>query len=122
MIEPAESAGKQRAALESGDVEEALQLLSKLDDWIENTKAWGWLRSNEPESYEQLIAKLEQSSEGRSACGRTEMSQLAGIFESCRDHDISLVELDVSNNLHKYRKAAAKLNAIVSGRSEINLE
>ena len=122
MIELTVFAERQRATLEAGEVDEALQLLSGLEDQIENTKAWGWLRSNEPESYEQLVDKLEQSRQGRSASGRTEMKQLITIFESCRDYGISLVELDVPNNLHKYREAAAKLNAIVSGRSEINLE
>ncbi|MCJ7739608.1 MAG: hypothetical protein MUQ10_20235, partial [Anaerolineae bacterium] len=115
MIQLAAFAERQGVALESEDVDGALRLLSKLEAWIEKTKVWGWSRSNEPASYEQLIDKLKQSSKGRSACGRTEMKQLVKIFESCRDHGISLVELDVPSHLHKYREAAAKLNAIVSG-------
>ena len=47
------------------------------------------------------------------------MKQLIKIFRSCRDHGISLDELDTPHNLHKYREAAAKLNEIVSGESEI---
>jgi hypothetical protein len=118
----AKFAKRQRVALESENVDKALRLLRKLEARIEETKAWGWLRSNEPESYEQLIDKLKQSSKGRSASGRTEMKQLIRIFESCEAHGISLDELDAPNNLHKYREAAAKLNAIVSGRSQMNLE
>ncbi len=117
----AEFAKRQRVALESEDVDKALRLLRKLEARIEKTKAWGWLRSNEPESYEQLIDKHEQSSERRSACGRTEMEQLITIFKSCEAHGISLVELGVPSHLHKYREAAAKLNAIVSGRSQMSL-
>ena len=119
MIALTSFAEKQRVALEAGDVDKALRLLRKLEGRIEKAKAWGWLRSNEPESYEQLIDKLKQSRKGRSASGRTEINQLRRIFRSCRDHDISLVELDVPSNLHKYREAAAKLNEIVAGESEI---
>ena len=119
MITLAAFAEQQRVAFESGDVEEALRLLSEIEEPIGAANDWIWLRSNEPENYEQLIGKLEQFKAGRSATGRTEMYQLAKIFRSCRDYGISLVELDTPHNLHKYREAAAMLNAIVSGGSQI---
>ncbi|MCJ7738295.1 MAG: hypothetical protein MUQ10_13455 [Anaerolineae bacterium] len=118
MVEPAEFAERQRVALEAGEVDEALRLLSELEAWIEAVSAWSWLRSNEPEGYEQLIDKLEQSLAGRSASGLTEMKQLIGILRSCEAHGISLVELDVPSHLHEYREAAPKLNTPVTGESQ----
>ena len=75
--------------------------------------AWHWLRNNQPESYEQLIEKLEQAaSRSLSSGGQTELRQLVGVFEWCRDHEVKLADLEVPDHLHKYREAVAHLNRI----------
>ena len=109
---------KQRAALEAGDVEEALRLLSELEDRMEKAKVWGWLRSNEPKSYEQLISKVGYAAEGLAQSGRIELGQLARVFTWCKDHNIELAALGLPKHLFKYREAASKLNLIVTSQAE----
>ncbi len=75
--------------------------------------AWHWLRNNQPESYEQLIGKLEQAaSRSLSSGGQIELRQLVGVFECCEEHGIELADLEVPAHLHKYREAVAHLSRI----------
>ena len=38
---------------------EARKLLEEIKEELDKRRAWGWLRTNRPESYEQLIEKLQ---------------------------------------------------------------
>ena len=78
--------------------------------------AWHWLRNNQPESYEQLIGKLERAaSRYLSSGGRTELRQLVRVFEWCEEHRIELADLEVPDHLHKYREAVVRLSRICDG-------
>ncbi len=68
-----------------------------------------WLRENAPESYEQLIGKVEASIEGRSHTTRTERRQLAKVFQWCKEHDIELSLFDLPGHISNYRVAASYL-------------
>ena len=76
---------------------------------------WQWLRTHEPESYEQLVEKLRQEVDGLHGTARFVRDWLADVFEWCGEHGIELAELDVSPNLHKHREATAYMRGIKTG-------
>jgi len=76
---------------------------------ISASEPWVWLRENEPESYDQLISKVEASIEGRSRTTRTVMRQLARAFQWCHEHDIELSLFDLPRRVARYREAASYL-------------
>ena len=65
---------------------------------------WQWLRTHEPESYEQLTGLLRQRVPSLHRTARFVRLWLADVFEWCGEYGIALAELDVSPNLHKYRE------------------
>lgn len=72
--------------------------------------AWHWLRQNEPESYQQLLDKLDQAARrDLSPSGKVELFQLVKVFKWCAEHGVPLNELDVKDHLHKYREAVSYL-------------
>jgi len=118
MLRLTEFVDQQRTALQKKDVELALQLLAELEEHLQKTRSWHDLRTNPPETYPQLVAKLKDIGEVREASGRTEMKQLIRVFEWCEAHDIALAELEVSSHLHKYVEAAAYLNDLIESATD----
>lgn len=118
MTKLAEFVAQQRAALEGNDVATALQLLDDLEAYLVKINSWRDLRTNPPQSYDQLIAKLEDTKTVRAASGRTEISQLIQVFRWCEAHDIPLAELGVSTNLPKYVEAASYLKNLIANESD----
>jgi hypothetical protein len=106
------------AALEAGDITEARKLLEETKAELDRQLAWHRLREEPTESYGQLIERLEQARTVLAPSGRTELAQLVRVFTWCRDHGISLAELRVRDNLHKYREAAAYLSEILDGEED----
>ncbi len=109
---------QQRTALQAGKCEEALSLLDSIVEEIERTNAWAWLQKHQPESYDQLIRKVEQARVGLAPSGRSELAQLERVFIWCRDHSIELAALDLPKQVSKYRESAGRLDAIVSSGAE----
>ncbi len=66
---------------------------------LHSSEPWVWLRENSPESYEQLIGKVEASIEGRSRTTRTERRQLAKVFQWCKELDIELSLFDLPGHI-----------------------
>lgn len=118
MTKLAEFVAQQRAALEGNDVATALQLLYDLEAYLAKVNSWRDLRTNPPQSYDQLIAKLEDVQAVRAASGRTEMSQLVQVFRWCEAHDIPLAELEISVHLPKYVEAASHLKNLIANESD----
>ena len=92
---------------------------------IRNSRAIGWgnlgappqpprLRSNEPESYNELYSRLKDMSEVLLPAGKSTMRQFVRIYKWCEDHGIKLEFLGLSPNLHKYREATAYLTRVIS--------
>ena len=104
----------QRVALEASDTEEALRLLDLIEAEVEKATAWKWLTSNQPDSYDEMISKLEQAREGLTQSGQSELGQLIRVFRWCEEHGISLDHLQVKDHLSKYREASSKLNQILA--------
>ena len=118
MTKLTEFAAQQRAALEGNDIATALQLLTDLEDYLAKVSSWRDLRTNPPQSYDQLITKLGDVQAVRAASGRTEISQLIQVFRWCEAHDIPLAELEVSAHLPKYVEAASYLKNLIATDSE----
>ena len=118
MTKLAEFAAQQRAALEGNDVTTALQLLDDLEAYLAKVNSWRDLRTNPPQSYDQLVAKLEDVQAVRAASGRTEMSQLVQVFRWCQAHDITLAELGISTHLPKYVEAASYLKNLIANEAD----
>ena len=118
MTKLTEFVAQQRAALEGNDTTTALQLLDNLEANLAKINSWHDLRTNAPESYDQLIAKLEDTKTVRAASGRTEISQLIQVFRWCAAHDIALAELEVSVHLPKYLEAASYLKNLIATESD----
>lgn len=72
---------QQEGALKDKNIPQARRLLQEIRAEIEKREAWNWLRANEPESYAQLLGKLEQAGESLSPSGRAEVRQLPEVFE-----------------------------------------
>lgn len=70
------------------------------------------LRRDQPESYQELIEKLVLATGALAPSGRSELLELARAFERCRTHGVELDELQVRENLSKYREAAAHFRRI----------
>jgi hypothetical protein len=103
---------QQEAALEAADVIEARKLLEKTRLTLEWLSAWRELRTDGPESYEQLLKKLEDAAKLLDLSSRVELGQLQEVFEWCRDHEIELAELKVKKYLPRYREAACYLHRL----------
>ena len=83
--------------------------------------AWQWLRTHQPESYEQLLEKLTQARDWyvgkatghRRNSGDKELSNLLHIFKWYRDHGITLAELGTKGRMDKYREAQPMMHGII---------
>ena len=104
----------QNKALTDSDITEVQRLLTELETHLEKKRGWKWLRTNKPESYNELYTKLKDLGQVLLPAGKSTMRQLVSIFKWCEDHDISLAYLGVSENLHKYREATAYLIRIIN--------
>ncbi|HQE93483.1 MAG TPA: hypothetical protein PLH19_11430 [Anaerolineae bacterium] len=118
MTKLAEFAAQQRAALEGNDVPAVLRLLDDLDAYLAKANSWREVRSNPPQNYDQLIARLEDVQTVRAASGRTEINQLIQVLRWCEAHDIALAELGVSVHLPKYVEAASYLKNLIATKSD----
>jgi hypothetical protein len=104
------------AALNSNDEHVLHRTLKEIRE--ENRKivtaenALSSLGKHEPESYQELIEKLVLVTGALAPSGRSELLELARAFEWCRTHGIGLDGLEVSENLSKYREAAAYFRRI----------
>jgi hypothetical protein len=101
-------------ALEAEDISRARELIGEAKEERRKEHSWDWLRNNEPESYQQLKDRLELAREKKDlplGC-KTRLGQLIKVFKWCEKHGFELDELRLPENLHKYRGAAAYLNAI----------
>ena len=75
--------------------------------------AWQWLRTHQPQNYEQLVEKLTEAAEPLSQGARKVLRQLAEVFQWCAVHGIELAELDAARTLPKYRDASTYMADIV---------
>ena len=69
---------------------------------LDKQNAWQWLRTNEPEDYDQLTSKLAQARKVRSQSGKVQLRQLIEVFEWCEAYGIPVGDLRTPDNLHKY--------------------
>jgi len=118
MTKLTEFVAQQRAALEGNDVTTALQLLDDLEAHLAKVNSWHDLRTNPPQSYDQLVAKLEDTKTVRAASGRTEINQLIQVFRWCEAHDIPLAEFGIPVHLPKYVEAASHLKNLIANESD----
>ena len=105
---------RQKKAFAECDITEAKRLLTELGIHLEKKRGWNWLRSNEPESYNELYSRLKDMSEVLLPAGKSTMRQFVRIYKWCEEHGIELEFLDLSPNLHKYREATAYLTRVIS--------
>ena len=103
---------RMEAALEDGDIATARELLGKVRAEFSARNAWHWLRTNQPESYEQLIEKLEQARTHLSNTGLVELRQLTAVVKWCEEHGVELADLNAPDHIHKYREAVSYLDLI----------
>ena len=107
-----------RGAVETRDkhIEELREQVQALQDELEALEqqtAWRWLRSNQPESYEQLLRKLGLARENVTTQNPWyELGYLIDIFRRCEELHIPLLTLGIPENLGKYREAVAHLRGL----------
>jgi hypothetical protein len=110
---------QQRRALEAGDINKAIQLLSVVETYTMKRKTWHSLKYNEPESYAELYFKLGAGFAVLRSTGKYTLQHLLRFFRWCENHDIALEDLAVSQNLYKYRDITAYLISTINRDADI---
>lgn len=105
---------RQETALKENDTSKALRLLKEMRDELEKQNAWQWLRTNEPEDYDQLTSKLAQARKVRDQSGKVKLRQLIEVFEWCEAYGIPVEYLRTPDNLHKYWDVSPLMNDIIN--------
>lgn len=83
---------------------------------------WPWLSEHQPESYDQLVKKLELAGEELTHSSRSTFGSLLEVLWWCEEHDISLDEIRFKDNLSKYREAGSRPNQIIREGDEVREE